>query len=806
MSVLDLIIDCIKSLPTKTSVYATLISLVSAENADYLDLVLDRIKSELSHSFLRADYYALKLLLIFIAELSNCNIIAPSSVHGLCNAILESVLSGASMPQHLIDTYIFIIIIRCIIAAAKSIAPEDLLSKLEKVVKSRTSLHWFTPFVKTDSEPKTDIRIAEVNYTADKDWLQVVYEQFLEYLTSIGTSHQEIDLTGKITNGDTSEATNSSYKMRIMLQPWKMDEISKRLFGTPTEPKSSTYKNDITWFGSTEVNTMERDRLVTMEGWISVQNENRISHGLSLYIYPRDIPRCSFSKPRPNTYIFPKLRTSGEGKHALSDLERTLFADYLLDVTHFFKSTHGNISPQLSYCSHLSEFHDSFALILETLLLDMFANLASSHLALQYVTIVINYIFRQPHLNTTLNEAMDRLFFSISQLHPMSRQILATFLSLYINNNDYKWHWSDWAAMEMKPDSALPSEDDSSTILPTTSFIRSVISKIARLSYHERIATMIKASASVRAADWLGPKPDPPTASGYYASDLGLLLIDKVKSRPAKADLILELITSSESSVPLTSEEICKVLLRAILVDSSVTYTMMQSAIGFYAEVLRKVGSGHISSLPAPSNPSNHFLAAALEYSINSPQQFLIIASTLVSSKVITPEELLKFALEPQFVAEFGPSNLFWTETIFFAARYSLLSVRNLESTLTNQTLLAAKYEPSADPKLLAARTLDQPQSKEILVQLASASDAADALFQTLFERLLAQLGANVSFTGDKTKTILFDLLSSLIYTLASEFRPQLLSVLPKLGDTANSLPPALVPFYQNLRFYASNY
>lgn len=792
MSFVDLIFDCVTGLPTKTAIYATLVAVLGAENADFLEGAVERTKSSISRSLRQADYRGLKFLVRFVAELANANVIPYDALHGLCEQVLDSSLSSSTMPQHLLDTHLFIIMTSLSLAETEKI-PHTLLSKLEKGISSRTSLSWLSAF---ESSPNTSSAsenlIADFNLGA-KDSIEELYLHFSAHASTFGESA----LVN--TESDENKSESSLFgKMRLSIRPYNLKSISERLFGASTAPKEPSYRKPIVWFGAEEANIGERDKLVSMEHWIFVQNESRIFHTLPLYHYPQDIPRANFSKPKTSAFIFPKIRTSGEGKLALSDLERIFFADYIIDLAYCFRSATSDFPAQMAFGEHLAEHCDLSALTIESLLLDLLSASGDDCSVPLYTAIITSFIQKNQSSSLAFNEAMDRLFSSIAYLRPTMRQRLASFLALYLNNIDYKWHWTEWVALEEKANSALPSENGESLSLPATRFLQLVTSKMVRLSYYERISTVIKAIVPERAAQWLGAKPESTlVATGPYASDLASQLVEKVKSRPSKPEDILEPIFAKGEAPGLSIDEICQVLLRAILLDSSVSLSMLQGAMNRYAGILRSVGTGLIRTMPAPSDIVHLYLTAARDFSINSPQQFVLITNAMMVTKVITPEGLIRFALN----GGLDDSNRL-AEIVKSAAQHSLLFARTIETDILNLTSLDSKNEPNSDPQMLATRTLEKPQTKEALAELNVATDASHAFFNTLFSTVLGIFtsgGGNAPALGSAMAKDFF-------LSLASTHQSQLVASLAHLNAQVDSLPTDAKSEYEKVRFLASNY
>lgn len=789
-SLITLLFDCITSFPTKTSIYATLIALLGRENGEIVEAALQHTKLEISRSFLHANYRSLKLLFRFIAELANANVIPHSSAYELYNQLLDIMLSTPSLPQHLLDAYLFIITTSTALIYDQQ-TPKNLLEKLETAFQKRMSLYWLSSFDSTTATGVNDLCISELNYSSgSQDWLELFYADFLQFVSA---SQDEA-------SADSTDATikyfpsSISGRMRLTVKPWKLPQIQERLLGSSTSPKQLLNAQNIDWFGPESNSPQDLAQIMLMERWITSQNQTRISHGLSLYTYPQDLPRASFSKPRLTSHIFPKQRTSGEGKHALSYFERVFLSDYILDIAHAFRSSPADITFQMSFFEAFSEILDPFAFFVEVLLLDILSaagpELAVSH----HAAIIYNCILKNHAKELTFNEAMDRLFSSMAHIRPMARYSLVNFFSVHLNSFEYKWHWKEWSILEEK---AAAAKIESAQISPMDAFVREVLAKAIRLSYYERISAVIKAAVPERAAKWLGSStPTTTPSAGSHGSDLARQVLDKVKSRPSKPEEILDPITSLGSSVSNTSEEIASIIFRALLADSVVSLSMLQGAFNRYAEILRKLATNGIGSLGAPLDCNSIFLSTARDFSEDRPQQLVLITNVMMSTKLLTPIELVRFFLKPGSV----PEERLREEILMSAARHSLLSVRTLETELLNQTLLAAKYESSSDLAAVAGKTMEKPASKEIISRIGTAAENSKSFFVSYFSGLL-----DLILRAEKGETVEIASARDFFFQNVLSFSSQFAVALPSLDSAASALSPSEHAFYTNLSRFAVN-
>jgi nuclear cap-binding protein subunit 1 len=87
--ILDIIFKCVLALPTKTSIYATLVSLLNVSNPEIGEEILARINDEITVSLKRNESYNLKYLTRFLCELANAHVVEVESVFDLFELYLS---------------------------------------------------------------------------------------------------------------------------------------------------------------------------------------------------------------------------------------------------------------------------------------------------------------------------------------------------------------------------------------------------------------------------------------------------------------------------------------------------------------------------------------------------------------------------------------------------------------------------------------------------------------------------------------------------------------------------------------------
>jgi hypothetical protein len=199
---------------------------------------------------------------------------------------------------------------------------------------------------------------------------------------------------------------------------------------------------------------------------------------------------------------------------------------------------------------------------------------------------------------------------------PVSLEKLSVFLAHFISNASFVWHWSSFLDKPLTQSSEF--------------FIRKLLSKLVRLSYHE----MIKVELPEALHKFLIPEPEPFLRFSEIEESVdstdSQLIIDRINSKAS---------TQAMKSL-LTSKEICNSgdLLMMIFCES-LFYQGAKSLqhITIYMERYLEILSG--------INPQM-ILASLFNVWEKSPQRIELLTGKLLAHKLVNSEDIVVFCLE----------------------------------------------------------------------------------------------------------------------------------------------------------------
>ncbi|KYR00264.1 initiation factor eIF-4 gamma middle domain-containing protein [Tieghemostelium lacteum] len=105
----NILFKCISQLPYKTPIYGTIVGIINAKNAEFGKEVVCRLVDEINSALLKKQFNQLKLLIRFIPELINANVLPITAIFELFETLL-SFLNSNSYTQNKSDYYVYLVL------------------------------------------------------------------------------------------------------------------------------------------------------------------------------------------------------------------------------------------------------------------------------------------------------------------------------------------------------------------------------------------------------------------------------------------------------------------------------------------------------------------------------------------------------------------------------------------------------------------------------------------------------------------------------------------------------------------------
>ncbi|KAF3838812.1 hypothetical protein F7725_010580 [Dissostichus mawsoni] len=123
--------------------------------------------------------------------------------------------------------------------------------------------------------------------------------------------------------------------------------------------------------------------------------------------------------------------------------------------------------------------------IVEVIFGELFQLPAAPHIDVMYTTLLIELCKLQPGSLPQLAQATEMLFMRLDSMNTSCIDRLINWFSHHLSNFQFRWSWDDWSdclTMDLEK--------------PKPKFIKEVLEKSMRLSYHQRIVDIVPASFS----------------------------------------------------------------------------------------------------------------------------------------------------------------------------------------------------------------------------------------------------------------------------------------------------------------------
>ena len=252
-------------------------------------------------------------------------------------------------------------------------------------------------------------------------------------------------------------------------------------------------------------------------------------------------------------------------------MDRLVAEDYFLHTIHFFEGDRVECAKRLARSLPLKYPYEIS--LCETIFGQMLRLPTSEYKTLMYSTLMVDLCklissFARP-IFACVKECFNRIHF----MDQFLVQRLAEWLAYHVSNYNFQWPWERWAHILEAPDTDLQKR-----------FCRDVLSKMVRLSYYDRVFEVLPENFK----QLMPPKPQcqPLPSLGAPSDDLegvwAAKAVDLIRKKTRDEQLDEWMKEHSLEAVLGGRIQLCKMLLRALLVAGQKTYSHMIIALERY--------------------------------------------------------------------------------------------------------------------------------------------------------------------------------------------------------------------------------
>ncbi|XP_063215947.1 nuclear cap-binding protein subunit 1 [Bacillus rossius redtenbacheri] len=179
------------------------------------------------------------------------------------------------------------------------------------------------------------------------------------------------------------------------------------------------------------------------------------------------------------------------GAHSI---ERFLIEEHLHQIIEMHHLERKDCAAHLLNFPYKTKIPLDYAIV-EVIFAQLFHMPTPAHLEIVYGSVLIELCKLQPStMPQVLAQATEILFMRIDAMNVACFDRFVNWFSYHLSNFQFRWSWEDWEeCLQLDPEHPRPK------------FVREVLLKCLRLSYHQRIKEMMPASYQAL----LPPKPEP---------------------------------------------------------------------------------------------------------------------------------------------------------------------------------------------------------------------------------------------------------------------------------------------------------
>jgi len=409
------------------------------------------------------------------------------------------------------------------------------------------------------------------------------------------------------------------------------------------------------------------------------------------------------------------------GAASLTDIERGVIEDHIIDLIYFFNENYKDCVKHIINLPVQLNFETILNVVVETILSQLFFVPQPPFCRVYYGLLFAELCKASSEFAPgILSRAILLLY---SKLETLDVECFFTFTEWFahhLSNFEYRWVWSQWNTLEDKL-----HED----------FIREVLFRCIRLSYHSRI----EKSITPELTHCLPPEVTRPNFK-YLAGPqvpgfkVAQQVYNKLNTKEA-VSAIISWIESPEGEGMNSLSPVLKtdVLVTCLLQVGAKSFTYLLANLVRYADLFTK----YVNT----EETQHQAILSLMLFWKNSPHNIIITFSKLISNELITPFAVIEWFFSEENYAEYKKH---WMWEILDS---TIRRVKFQVELLTKD--LQEGENPNHTPEISGEDIIKYRRTEE---QLAKAQQDCKNLFILLFQRFEMVLRTNLEKL-DKKKT-----------------------------------------------------
>ncbi|XP_037315894.2 nuclear cap-binding protein subunit 1 [Pungitius pungitius] len=377
--------------------------------------------------------------------------------------------------------------------------------------------------------------------------------------------------------------------------------------------------------------------------------------------------------------------------------------------------------------------------IVEVIFGELFQLPTPPHIDVMYTTLLIELCKLQPgSLPQVLAQATEMLYMRLDTMNTSCIDRLINWFSHHLSNFQFRWSWDDWSdclAVDLEK--------------PKPKFVKEVLEKSMRLSYHQRMVDIVPAtfSALIPAEPIFIYKYEDESASSLPGYPASITVGNAIKNRATNEEIltILKEVPNpnqeddddeGESFNPLKID----VFLQTLLHLAAKSFSHSFSALGKFHEILKALTERDEGKL--------HILKVVYEVWRNHPQMIAVLVDKMIRTQIVDCAAVANWLFSQDMAHEF--TRLFVWEILHSTIRKMNKHVQKIQQELEEAKDKLEKQQhkrqkDSGDEEDMDKNSEDEEgqleeQIERLQEKVESAQSEQKNLFLVIFQRFIMLL------------------------------------------------------------------
>lgn len=380
--------------------------------------------------------------------------------------------------------------------------------------------------------------------------------------------------------------------------------------------------------------------------------------------------------------------------------------------------------------------------IVEVIFGELFQLPAPPHIDVMYTALLIELCKLQPgSLPQVLAQATEMMYMRIDTMNTTCIDRFISWFSHHLSNFQFRWSWDDWA-------DCLTQDIEK----PKPKFVKEVLEKCMRLSYHQRIVDIVPASFSALI-------PADPISFYKYAEEsssslpgyaLASTVGNAIKNRASNEEILIVLKDVPNPNQDEDDDEgdgfnplKIEVFLQTLLHLAAKSFSHSFSALAKFHEVLKTLTDSDEGKL--------HILRVLYEFWRSHPEMISVLVDKLIRTQIVDCAAVANWVFSPDMAHDF--TRFYVWEILHSTIRKMNKHVQKIQKELDEakeklekqQSKKVQEQRDSGDEEEMEKNSEDEDgQLEEQIEKLQEKVEAAQSeqknLFLVIFQRFIMLL------------------------------------------------------------------